>query len=326
MKILILRFSSIGDIVLTTPVLRCLKKQIPGAEIHYLTKASYASLLDTLPYPDKVITFHQSIKEVIPLLRKEHYDHIIDLHKNLRTKILLLKLRRRAGTFPKLNIQKWLMVRFKINLLPPVHIVDRYFKAVKHVGITNDGAGLDFMIPEGTAIPKELFPLSSRDHYTVIVIGAKQFTKQIPAERIISLCRKINQPVVLLGGKDEMGKAEMMTGALNSANIINICGRLDLQQSALLMKGATNIITADTGMMHIAAALKKEVISVWGNTLPAFGMTPYYPKGLEHLSHIIENTELKCRPCTKLGFDECPKKHFKCMMDIPEQKILKLIK
>jgi len=99
-----------------------------------------------------------------------------------------------------------------------------------------------------------------------------------------------------------------------------------LNQSALLLEGATNIITADTGMMHLAAALKKEVISVWGNTIPAFGMSPYFPSGMEQRSHIIENTSLRCRPCTKLGYKKCPKKHFKCMMDLNMQEILQWVK
>lgn len=326
MKILILRFSSIGDIVLTTPVARCIKKQIPGAEVHYLTKTPYRPLLDTLPYLDKVLTFNNSINEVLEVLRKEKYDLIIDLHKNLRTKILLFKLGRRSHTFPKLNIQKWLMVRFKINLLPPIHIVDRYFKAVAFAGITNDGAGLDFMIPERTNISKDLFAPDLAGHYTAIVIGAKQFTKQIPVERIVSLCEKINHPVVLIGGKEETAKADLILKTVRTTNVVNVCGRLDLHQSALVLQQASNIITADTGMMHVAAALKKEVISVWGNTLPAFGMTPYFPKGSEHLSHIIENNHLKCRPCTKLGFDACPKSHFKCMLELPDQEILQWIK
>lgn len=326
MKILILRFSSIGDIVLTTPVARCLKTQLRDAEVHYLTRKPYQALLADLPYVDRVITFDRSVNEVVPILKREGYDRIIDLHKNLRTKILLLKLCRRAHSFPKLNIRKWLLVRFKINLLPPVHIVDRYLKAVAFAGITNDGQGLDFVIPENTAISPEVFPLQSGDTYTAIVIGAKQFTKQIPAARIVELCKKIDHPTVLLGGKDEVSKAESIMQELKSAKTINVCGKLDLHQSALVLKGARNIITADTGMMHIAAALKKEVISVWGNTLPAFGMAPYYPKGQENLSHIVENHDLKCRPCTKLGFDACPKKHFKCMLDIPESQILNLIK
>lgn len=326
MKILILRFSSIGDIVLTTPVARCLKQQIQGAEIHYLTKSPYTSLLEPLAYVDRVLSFDKSIREVVPLLRHENYDLIIDLHKNLRSHSLLFRLGRRAHSFPKLNLQKWLRVRLKINCLPPVHIVDRYFRAVAFAGITNDGAGLDYTIPPETLLPEDVFPLPDGAAYTAIVAGAKQFTKQIPEEKIIALCRSLKQMVVLLGGKEEAAKAERIAAAVPTGSLINLCGRLSLHQSALVLKNARNIITADTGLMHISAALKKEVISVWGNTLPAFGMGPYYPAGQENLGHIVETKELTCRPCTKLGFDRCPKKHFKCMNDIPADEILRWVK
>ena len=326
MKILILRFSSIGDIVLTTPVARCLKNQIQGSEIHYLTKSAYTALLEPLSYVDRVLSFDKSTGEVVQALRHENYDLIIDLHKNLRSRSLLFRLGRRAHSFPKLNLQKWLRVRFKIDCLPAVHIVDRYFRAVAFAGITNDGAGLDFTIPPETMLPADVFPLPDGAAYTAIVAGAKQFTKQIPEEKIIALCHSLKQTVVLLGGKEEAAKADRIAGAVPAGSLINLCGCLSLQQSALVLKHARNIITADTGLMHISAALKKEVISVWGNTLPAFGMSPYYPAGQEQLGHIVENTTVPCRPCTKLGYERCPKKHFKCMHDIPTEEILRWVK
>lgn len=326
MKILILRFSSIGDIILTTPVVRCLKAQFPEVEIHYLTRASYRSLLENLPGISKVICFEKSAFETIAELKLAGYDHIIDLHKNLRTKRLLLKLGRRAHSFPKLNIRKWLKVQLKINCLPPIHIVDRYLKAVAFLGVVNDHQGLDYVIPKSTSISETIFLASQRLHYTVIVIGAKQFTKQIPEEHILYLCKSIQGNVVLLGGKDETAKADQIMQQATGVSLINLCGLLDLNQSALLLEGATNIITADTGMMHLAAALKKEVISVWGNTIPAFGMSPYFPSGMEQRSHIIENNTLGCRPCTKLGYKKCPKKHFKCMMDLNMQEIMQWVK
>jgi heptosyltransferase-2 len=323
-KILIVRFSSIGDIILTTPVVRCLHSAFPDAEIHYFTRRQYRDIVATLPSINKVISFENNINEVIADLKQERYTHIIDLHKNLRTKILLLKMARCAHSFPKLNLRKWLKVRLKADCLPDIHIVDRYLKSVAFLNVKNDGLGLDFIIPTETSLPENLF-LPDKP-YTVIVAGAKQFTKQIPESLILNLCREIKGPKVLIGGRDEMEKSQQILAKAKDEEVTDLCGKLNLYQSALILRDARNIITADTGMMHLAAALKKEVISIWGNTIPEFGMYAYYPQGMQHYNHMIENNNLKCRPCSKLGYSSCPKKHFKCMNDLHTEDILKFIK
>ena len=88
-----------------------------------------------------------------------------------------------------------------------------------------------------------------------------------------------------------------------------------MEQSASIVKNAKSILTNDTGLMHIAAAFHKNIVSVWGNTVPELGMYPYLPKEKEKC-HIVECKDIKCRPCSKLGFKNCPKKHFRCMMEI----------
>jgi len=148
MKILIVRFSSIGDIVLTTPVVRCLKTQIDDAEIHYVTKVQYQPILQNNPYIDKIFFLKESIIELMNELKKENYDVIIDLHNNLRTRLLKWRLGSRSFSFNKLNVEKWLMVNFKINHLPDKHIVDRYLETVTRLGVKNDALGLDYFIPE----------------------------------------------------------------------------------------------------------------------------------------------------------------------------------
>lgn len=323
MKILIVRFSSIGDIILTTPVARCLRSAYPDAEIHYFTRKQYGDIVAPLPCINKVITFENNINEVIADLKRERYTHIIDLHKNLRTKILLLKMGRRAHSFPKLNLRKWMKVRLRMACLPDIHIVDRYLKSVAFLNVKNDGLGLDFIIPGETRLPEQ-FSFADKP-YTVIVAGAKQYTKQIPENIILSLCREIKGPKVLIGGRDEMEKSQAILAKAKDTELTDLCGKLNLYQSALILRDARNIITADTGMMHLAAALKKEVISVWGNTIPEFGMYAYYPQGMQQYNHIIENNNLKCRPCSKLGYSSCPKKHFKCMNDLHTEDILKFI-
>ena len=148
-KILLIRFSSIGDIVLTTPVIRCLRHQLPDVQLHVLTKASYRSIFAANPYIDKVYELSSNMKELVASLREEHYDFIVDLHKNWRSLRVRMALRRPSASFPKLDFQKFLYTKLKIGKLPPVHIVDRYFKAVEKLGVHNDGQGLDFFFNEG---------------------------------------------------------------------------------------------------------------------------------------------------------------------------------
>jgi len=312
-KILVIRFSSIGDIVLTSPVVRCLKKQL-NAEVHFLTKRSYAGLVTNNPYVDKVWTIDKQVSEVLPDLKKVGFDFIVDLHKNLRTQQVKFGLSAQSASFDKLNWQKWLMVNFKINRLPDSHIVDRYLKSVEQLGVKNDGAGLDFFIPEAAH-----FPIQKSS--VVIAIGAAHATKRLPTDRLIELCQTISEHTYLIGGTTEQETGEMI--AQKCGNVNNLCGKLNIDQSASVIKQAKYVITHDTGMMHIAAALKKKIVSIWGNTIPDFGMYPYYPEGM-NLNTSLEVNDLSCRPCSKIGHQSCPKGHFKCMNELDLTKIVVL--
>ncbi len=317
-KFLIIRLSSIGDIVLTTPVVRMLKQQVEGAEIHYLTKKQYAEILESNPYIDTVHVFENNIVELSEKLKYQHYNYIIDLHHNYRSGRIKSRLNIIAFSVKKLNWEKWLIVNFKINKLPDKHIVDRYLETVKVFDVVNDNKGLDFFIPDEDVVEDSTLPLEFQNGYVGFVIGAGHFTKRLPPKKISKICSEINLPVVLLGGPEDKENAEIIIE--NSSGIVyNACGNYSLNQSASLVKNARVIISHDTGLMHIAAAFKKKVISIWGNTIPEFGMYPYLA---DKSSKIIQVEELKCRPCTKIGFSKCPKRHFKCMNDISEIEIV----
>ncbi len=327
-KILVIRFSSIGDVVLTTPVVRNLKTQLPNAEIHYLTKKSFEPLVRSNPYIDKQHFLENSLSKVIKELRREKFDLVIDLHNNLRTRIIKIRLGVKSTTFNKLNWEKWLLVNLKINKLPNRHIVERYMDTVTPIGIKMDTLGLDYFIPEADEVPKEWLPETHQKEYVAYAIGAQHGTKKLPLNKMIELCDKVNKPIILLGGSNDAPVAEeiekffaktsksepMEEGLLrlNKKSIIyNACGKYNINQSASLIKGASFVFTHDTGLMHIASAFKKQVFSIWGNTIPAFGMYPYRTKFT-----VFENNKLDCRPCSKIGYDKCPKGHFKCMNDI----------
>lgn len=316
MKILVLRFSSIGDIVLTTPVVRCLKKQT-GAAVHFLTKSGFSTILAPNPYIDKVISFENDVDEVLPDLKSAQYDLVIDLHRNLRSLRVKLALGCPARSFDKLNLEKWLLVNTGIDLLPALHIVDRYMDTLRGLDVQYDGAGLDYFIPpEEEVRPENLSPGLTAGQYIAFVLGATHATKRLPVQKAQEICREIDLPVVLLGGKSEQATA----GALVGSNLVNLCGQLTLHQSASVVRQSAKVLTHDTGLMHIAAAFGKQIVSLWGNTIPKFGMYPLYPTGV-HLNTSVEVTGLPCRPCSKIGFDTCPKRHFRCMNDLPVGQI-----
>jgi ADP-heptose:LPS heptosyltransferase len=335
MKFLIIRFSSIGDIVLTTPVIRCLKKQIATAEIHYLTKKSFAPVLAGNPYIDRLHVIENEPEEIIGTLRAEDFDYVIDLHHNLRSMKVKKALQKKAFSFNKLNIEKWLLTALKINKLPQTHIVDRCMKTLVSFGVKNDGGGLDYFIPKEEEVKEGDIPTSHKAGYIGLVIGAAHATKQYPLHHLQQFCKQIDHPVIVLGGKEDTANGEQLS-AIDPFKIYNACGKFTINESADLVKHAKLIITNDTGLMHIAAAFKRPIVSLWGNTVPLFGMYPYYGENYLRSStqnrpenwqpfDLLENKNLSCRPCSKIGHHKCPKGHFKCMEQLEVSTLLALV-
>ena len=286
-------------------------------ELHYLTKKSFADIVLNNPNLDKVYTIEKDIEEVLKELKKEKYDLVIDLHHNLRTLTLKLKLGVKTYSFNKLNYAKWLKVNLKVDKLPNMHIVERYFETLTTLGVKNDNKGLDYFIREKDVVNVSALHSSLTNGYYALVVGGSYYTKQIPLEKLAEICKLSDKPVVLLGGKGDKALAEKVV-ELADGNVINTCGTLNLDQSASVIQQAAKVITSDTGLMHIASAVKKDIVSLWGNTIPEFGMYPYLPGSG---SKILEVKGLSCRPCSKLGYKKCPKGHFKCMMGIEAKAV-----
>ena len=316
-KFLVLRFSSIGDIVLTTPVVRGLKNQVENAEVHFFTKPEYKKILEANPYIDKIHILQRDLGKQLNELKYEFYDYIIDLHKNLRTKRIISNLGIINFTFDKLNWKKWCYVNFKINKLPDKHIVDRYLEAVDIFDVENDNQGLDYFIPSRDQVDVSGFSSPFREGYVAFAISARHNTKKLTTDKIITIIGKMQLPFILLGGPEDYETGEAIAGQCGDF-VFNACGRYNINQSASLVRQSRLVITHDTGLMHIAAAYHKKIISVWGNTVPEFGMYPYMP---HEESALFEVRGLSCRPCSKLGFKKCPKKHFRCIMDIDSAAI-----
>ncbi|WP_235296759.1 glycosyltransferase family 9 protein [Portibacter marinus] len=308
MKILIIRFSSIGDIILTTPVIRACKLQL-GAEVHLLTKHQHGDLLKSNPHLSKIISFKNHLKEIKGELLEANYDYVADLHHNLRSFQVKRWLGKPGNSFPKLNLLKWIYVNVGMNKLPELHIVDRYFMAVPMV--KKDGLGLEYYIKAEDQVNLNL------SSYVVLVLGATYFTKRIPKQKITNIISLLKCPIVLVGGPEEKNLGAEFENQYR--NVTNACGKYSIAQSASIIEQSSYVITSDTGMMHIAVALKKPIAILWGNTVPEFGMGPYQTS-----FDSFEVKGLGCRPCSKLGKAECPKKHFRCMMDQDVQAVSEL--
>ncbi len=325
MKFLIVRFSSIGDIVLTSPVVRCLREQT-GGEVHLLTKKSFTPIVAENPHLGRVYSIEKDVWEVLADLKSESYDAVIDLHHNLRSIMVRRELGGASRVFQKENMKKWGMVNLKAKL-ECRHIVERYLESVRDFGAENDGRGLDFFISKKDVItPGSIDSGLSPGNYVAFVIGAAHATKRLAEERMVEICHRLSSnhglKAVLLGGLSESEVGKRMA---EKTGAVNACGRLNLGQSACLVREAGAVLTHDTGLMHIAAAFQKRMVSVWGSTVPAFGMSPYFGEGGVGRNVSIEIAGLGCRPCSKIGFDRCPRGHFRCMAEQPVEKITEIL-
>lgn len=314
-KVLIIRFSSIGDIILTTPVLRCIKQQL-GVEVHYLTKKSFSGLLQHNPYVDALHCIDKEIgAELIEKLKAEQFDFLVDLHGNWRSLRIKKALGVPSKTFAKLNLQKWLLIHLGIDLMPRQHVADRYINTLAHLGVSNDSKGLDYFMAPETSVDVDL-----NKPFITWSIGGSFTPKKLAAAQVVDVCNKMDVPVYLLGGSQEVEEAETIIEACGQPNIKSFCGKLSLDQTALLIKNSRVLLSNDTGLMHIGAAFKKSIVSFWGCTKPSLGFAPYAaaPDSVEIISKISK------RPCSKHG-KSCKHKSLGCIKFIDSKDIEKAV-
>ena len=317
-KFLFIRFSSIGDIVLATPAIRCLKTQLPGAEVHFLTKRSFKAVTEANPYIDQFHYYDNNLIDLITQLNREKFDLIIDLHKNFRTTIIKFWLSVPVVSYNKLSIQKFLLTQFGINVMPSRHITDRCLDAIAPLGVVNDGMGLDYFIPAEQHIKSTDIPTSHQAGFIALVIGASYFTKKLPVKKLQALCASIQFPIILIGGKEDVKEGEEIA-SIDSVKIYNACGKFSLHESADIVKQSQLVISHDTGFQYIACAFNKKVLAIWGGTSPLLAVEPYYginqmqvhTEGVAYQNFIVPN--LSCQPCSNYGTKTCPKGHFNCM-------------
>ena len=313
LKILVVRFSSIGDIVLTSPVLRILKSQ-KNIEVHFLTKDEYTSILENNPYIDKIHVIKNSVAEVKDQLFKEKFDYIIDLHNNLRSQ-LLRSLKVPIKRYSKSNFKKFLYMFFGINLLNNKHVVDRYVDVLSFLNLKNDDKGLDYFLPKGSLVDYDV-----KQKYITWCIGASKIQKQLSVSQIATIANKLDLPIILLGGKEQKEYGDKIIQISNKARILNFCGEVSINQSAYLIKHSQYLFTNDTGLMHIAAAFQKKIISFWGCTKPDLGFYPYI-EASKSLMIVSKNSK---KQCSKHG-GSCKFSDDGCIKMIDAEKTLKKI-
>lgn len=312
-RILIVRFSSIGDIVLTFPVVAAIKSLFPDCKIDYVTKKNFKVLLEGCPAIDDVFLLDDSLQALRRKINLAQYDAILDLHNNLRTRLLFGFHWKRIFRFPKNNLEKWLLTTFKIFPKQRKHVVERYLSTLSNLisdwPITT--ATHPYSIPTAAQFDIQgRFNLAPKS-YVAIAIGAQFATKRLPTDMLIDLVKKIDGPVLLLGGKQDQAASNAILDACKGQKVVSAVGLTDIHESAWLVKNARALVTHDTGLMHIGASFDVPLHIIWGNTIRDFGMYPYRLEQEEVFQY--EVTGLSCRPCSKIGHQICPKGHFSCM-------------
>ena len=320
MKVLFIRFSSIGDIVLTFPVVTAFKEKHPDAHISFLTKSTFIELLSAHPSIDSAQPFDDSVLNTRKWIKSQQFDIIIDLHKNIRSFSVTMGNAQKVFRFDKLNLKKKLLTSLKIDKLPEIHLVDRYFEALIPLGLNKDFLGDSFSVPLSSKVDIGSVFSVAPAKFICIALGAKFNTKKIPLSLLEQIVESIDVPIALLGDHNDVDTGTQIVNKFPQKKIVNCAGKYSILQSASILEQAEKLVTGDTGLMHIASFFNIAIISIWGNTTPKFGMYPYR-KAFHKNDSIIQNKELSCRPCSKIGYDKCPKGHFKCMAHNPAEII-----
>jgi lipopolysaccharide heptosyltransferase II len=325
-KILILRLSSIGDILLSSPFIRQTRKTFPGANISFIVKKEFADLIRYNPHINTIYEFdsssnYENLKKLNRQIKTDKYDLIFDLHNNLRTRQILSGLNASSiHRISKSKIKRAMLVYFKLNLYKRTKpIAERYLDVGKSSGISDDGLGLELFWDGAT--DKKINELNRSeklaDKYLCLAPGAAHFSKMWPLDYSIklteSIIEKTDYTIVILGGPAEKS---MLNCFPQNERIINFTGTLKLLESAALLAQSKGIITNDTGLMHMASAVNVPILALFGSTVKELGFFPYRSK-----SSILENNKVWCRPCSHIGRSHCPLDHFKCMRDISVNQV-----
>jgi lipopolysaccharide heptosyltransferase II len=306
-RILLIRFSSLGDILLTTPLIRAIKSNYPAIEVDYILKSQYSDSLKYNPNISQLFHFEDiNNGSGDEFISKRNYDVVIDLQNNFKSKQFADKIKAPRFKFKKLNINKFLLVHFKINRLIEMPSIPVRYASVIH-NLELDEKGLELFIPD---FKKSNLKKSGK--YIGLCPGSRHYTKMWSEEYFIELGKILSKEgynILLFGGKTDRDICKRISSQINNAK--DYSNDDDLLQTAADLKECVCVICNDSGLMHVTSAVQTPLIVIFGSSVKEFGFTPYKNKNL-----ILENNLLSCRPCSHIGRNKCPKGHFKCMREI----------
>lgn len=316
-SILVIRLSSLGDILLSTPLIRAIKNNYPKSSIDMVVKQQYLDTIINNPnLRNKFVYNPENKQEFLNEIKTKKYNLVIDLQTNRHSKKILAAAGGIQVKFNKKSFKKFLLVNTKINLLKnSLPIPDRYAETVPGIRLDETGIDLYTEIPASKA-------LENKSNIIGICPGGRHFTKLWPKDYYVKLSRLLIKDgwiVAMFGGLTDRRICLDLKSEVHE--IINLQNDDNLLQTAADMKACKAIYCNDSGLMHTASAMHVPVIVFFGSTVKEFGFTPYKNKHL-----ILENHTLSCRPCSHIGRHKCPKKHFKCMIDLNPQQAYDTLK
>jgi len=334
--------SSIGDVILTSPLIRQLRQKYPQAQIDFLIRQEYAELVKFNPHLSNIIEFDvregfHGLRRLKRILHQSDYDVILDVHRNLRSLYLtalpsrIFPRRPQVYRIHKNQLVRFLLVKLKINLyqiifgeITPVR--QKYLKTASRLGVDVNDGRLEFFLPEqakrkaGTYLRR----LSAGEEPVVIAPGARHFTKRWPSEYfaqvVTAIYRRFGKKTVLVGGAEDIPVVEEIMRQVPEDAVHSAAGKLSIIETSGLIRHASLVISNDSGIMHLADALDRPLIAIFGSTVREFGFFPNNPNSV-----VLENNVLSCRPCSHIGRASCPRKHFKCMREILPEQVLRVI-
>ena len=311
-NILIIRFSSFGDIILTTGIIKQIKFQRPNYRIDVLTSAEYAPIFKKFPYVRDIYILDKEmpLTSYIAYLKKiPKYDYIFDLHANMYSLIAKIFLQGKTATYNKNSIARRLFVKFKIGkMFLKKHVVEKYYDVVqkslnlKQILNINE---LKPFIPNIYANEKQL----AENEATVITIHpfASKQTKVWPHfHDLIKVLSDSGAIVNVIG----IGDIEV------SPTVNNLTGHRHFDSLVEIISKSDILISNDSGPMHLAAALNINLIAIFGSTTKELGFYPIFDN-----CKILEYPNLPCRPCHVHGLNECPLNDFSCMLSTSIEEV-----
>lgn len=318
-KILIVRLSSMGDIVLTTAFARNIRNHFPDSKIDFILNKQFSDIYNYNPYVDNIIAYDKTFsKSDINQLKSEagKYDYIFDLQKNRRSYEFTSGLSDNILRIKKNYLHKISLVYLKKGLHKEIKTIhSKYMDTAMSLGIKDDGKGLELWTESDVKSGK--YDTKAKKNQIVIAPGAFHYTKRWLPERYKYLAEMITEKtdfeIALTGGKQDKEICSFIAG--NNKRIKSYAGETSISETAELVNGSRAIVTNDTGVMHIAAARQVPTIAIFGSTVQEFGFAPF------RVVHNVIEKDIKCRPCTHIGRNKCPLGHFKCMKDISAEDV-----